>query len=612
MAPSHLKLPSLNNQQNSTPRSDSPQRGDRRTKSQEKGKAQLKGLPIARLLIVWGLLLAGLGGLSYRLYHLQVIEASKLQRMAKGQQSTSMQPYVPRRPIIDSLGNVLATDHLTYTLFVHPKYFEPTEKIPNPTEYVAKELAVILDGFTPEQLLQKFKEKDSGIKLATRLNESQAVKISNLGMGGVDLEKQYTRYYPQDEMAAEIVGYVDGDHQGQAGLELSQKEILERDTLTYSIQRTGRGAVLPSSLPDNLLQSNDWQLQLTLDMRIQRAARDLLKAQVKQYKAKRGTMMVMDAQDGAILAMVNEPTFNPNEYYKAKVEYFKNWAVSDLYEPGSTYKPVNVALALDEKVIKATDKVSDPGSVRVGPWTISNASKSGAGLISITEVIRSSSNVGMVAIMRRLKPERYYELLQSIGMDRKTGIDLPGEVPSYLKAREEFISQPIEPATASFGQGFSLTPIKLLQLQATLANGGKLVTPHVVKGLVDARNHLHWQPDHPSESVISPENALAVVKMMEAVVDGGTGKAAYIEGYRIGGKTGTAQKAGPRGGYLPNAKITSFVSVLPVDNPRYVVVAIVDEPKGGNTFGGTVAAPIVKKLMEAIIAIKGIPPSTPN
>ncbi|MFN9173787.1 MAG: peptidoglycan D,D-transpeptidase FtsI family protein, partial [Synechocystis sp.] len=404
MAPSHLKLPSLNNQQNSTPRSDSPQRGDRRTKSQEKGKAQLKGLAIARLLIVWGLLLAGLGGLSYRLYHLQVIEASKLQRMAKGQQSTSMQPYVPRRPIIDSLGNVLATDHLTYTLFVHPKYFEPTEKIPNPTEYVAKELAVILDGFTPEQLLQKFKEKDSGIKLATRLNESQAVKISNLGMGGVDLEKQYTRYYPQDEMAAEIVGYVDGDHQGQAGLELSQKEILERDTLTYSIQRTGRGAVLPSSLPDNLLQSNDWQLQLTLDMRIQRAARDLLKAQVKQYKAKRGTMMVMDAQDGAILAMVNEPTFNPHEYYKAKVVYFKNWAVSDLYEPGSTYKPVNVALALDEKVIKPTDKVSDPGSVRVGPWTISNASKSGAGLISITEVIRSSSNVGMVAIMRRLKP----------------------------------------------------------------------------------------------------------------------------------------------------------------------------------------------------------------
>lgn len=606
MASSHLKLTSpAKKKSNKSPFT-------KHVPRQQRQKKQEQNLPTLRLLLIWGFLLVGISGLAYRLYQLQVVEATKLQSMAKAQQSTSMQPYVPRRSIVDSQGNVLATDSLTYTLFVHPKYFEGTKEITNPTDYIAKELSAILGNITPEQLEKKFKEKDSGIKLATGLNESQAVKISALGMGGVDLEKQYSRYYPQDEMAADIIGYVDGAHQGQAGLEFSQKEILERDVETFSIRRTGKGVVLPNSLPENLLQSNDWQMQLTIDMRLQRAARELLKAQLGQQKAKRGTVMVMDAQDGAILTMVNEPTFNPNEYNKAKVEYFKNWAVSDLYEPGSTFKPVNVALALNDGVLKATDTVYDPGSVKVGPWTISNASKTGGGIIPITEVIRSSSNVGMVSIISRFKPARYYELLQSIGLDGKTGIDLPGEVASYLKPRESFIGDPIEPATASFGQGFSLTPIKLLQLHAMLANGGKLVTPHVVKGLVDARNYLHWQPDHPVKQLIEPNNTQAVLKMMEAVVDGGTGKAAYIDGYRIGGKTGTAQKAGPRGGYLPNAKITSFVSVLPINDPRYVVIAIIDEPKGANAYGGTVAAPIVKKVMEALIAIKGIPPSKAN
>lgn len=566
-------------------------------------------LPVYRLLMVWGILLLAILGLVHRLYQLQVVQADKLQRQARAQQTTSLQPYIPRRSVIDSLGNVLATDRLMYVLYVHPKLFKRSTSIPDPKQYIAEQLASILGDTTPQALQARFEQQESGIKLATRLSESQASKIQSLGLDGLELEKQYARFYPQDAMAADVVGYVDGEHRGQAGVELSQKPILERNALRFSIRRAGNGTILPASLPQDLLQSNDWQLQLTLDLRLQRATREILREQVKKYKAKRATVLVMDAQDGSILAMVNEPTFDPNQYYKSKVEYFKNWTVSDLYEPGSTFKPVNIALALDEKLISPDDRVSDPGSVKVGPWTIFNASKSGGGLISITEVIRSSSNVGMVAIMRRLSPNRYYHLLQTAGLDQKTGIDLPGEVPSYLKDQAEFVNQAIEPATASFGQGFSITPIKLLQLQAALANGGKLVTPHVVKGLVDARYNLHWQPDYPVKTVFRPESTQAVIQMMEAVVDGGTGKAAYIPGYRIGGKTGTAQKAGPRGGYLANAKITSFVSILPVENPRYVVAAIFDEPKGPNTFGGTVAAPVVKKVMESLIAIKGIPPS---
>lgn len=564
-------------------------------------------LPRLRLLSVWVILALGIAGLSYRLYQLQVIQATTLQKKAQAQQTTTLSPYIPRRTIVDSLGNVLATDRLSYILYVHPKLFKEP-----PTE-IAQALAQILDTQSPSAIAARFNEKPTGIKLATRLSEAQASKIKALGWDGLELEQQYARFYPQDEMASEIVGYVDGEHQGQAGLELSQRQLLERDALNVAVRRAGNGTLLPAFMPSEVLQSNDWQLQVTLDLRLQRAAREALQAQVKAQQAKRGTVIVMDSYDGSILALVNEPTFNPNQYYKAKVEYFKNWSVTDLYEPGSTFKPINVALGLNANAFKANTKIYDGGSVQVGPWTIKNAHGGGGGLIGVDYVIKTSSNVGMVALMRMLPPARFYELLQGLGLDSKTGIDLPGEVANYLKPKTEFTSQPIEVATTAFGQGLSITPIKLVQLHAALANGGKLVTPHVVQGLADARGTLHWQPDYPVKPVFSQKHAHDVVKMMGDVVnaDGGTGKAAKINGYEIGGKTGTAQKAGPRGGYLPNAKIVSFIAVLPIENPRYVVLAVIDEPKGGNAYGGTVAAPIVKKVMEALIALKGIPPSNP-
>ena len=567
---------------------------------------KLKSIPLpkTRLLAVWVILLAGILGLGYKLYQLQVIQGASLQKKARSQQTTNLKPYIPRRSIIDSLGNVLATDNLMFTLYVHPKLF----KIPEAE--IADKLALILSNETADRLVKKFQKQKSGIKLATRLSESQATKIQELELDGLELEQQYARFYPQDEMAAEVVGYADNDHRGQAGVELSQQELLERNALSLYIRRSGQGTILPAFLPQDLLQSNDWQVKLTLDMRLQRAARESLKEQLKAFKAKRGTVMIMDAMDGSILAMVNEPTFNPNKYGQAKVELFKNWSVSDLYEPGSTLKPVNVAIALNAKAITPETTVNDGGSVRVGPWIISNSDKSGGGTVDVAHIIQYSSNVGMVGLMRHLKPDDYYTRLQAVGLDSKTGIDLPGEVASYLKPREEFVSQPIELATTSFGQGLSLTPVKLLQLHAALANGGRLVTPHVVKGLVDAGGNLHWKPNHPEKNIFTPQDSYRVVQMMENVVTKGTAKAARIDGYRIGGKTGTAEKAGPRGGYSATAKITSFIAILPVEKPRYVVLAVVDEPQGGNTYGGTVAAPIVKKVMEALIAIKGIPPSS--
>ena len=564
---------------------------------------QLPKLPKWRLIFVWGILLAGATGLAWRLYQLQVVQASELKKRAEQQQIIGLRPYLPRRTIIDSQGNVLATDRLAYTLYVHPKMFKLSQ------EEIATKLDPILENRSKKALLDKFKEKNTGIRVVNGLSEAVADRIKQLSLNGVDLEQDYERFYPQQGKVADVIGYVDRDRQGQAGIESGQWQILQQDLLSLKIRRTGLGTFLPSGISDELLDFDDLQLQLTIDLRLQQAARNALKKQLKQFNAKRGAVIVMDAQDGSLLTLACEPTFNPNEYYKSQVALFKNWAISDLYEPGSTFKPINIALALEAGVIKPNTVVYDGGSANIDGWTIANASKSGHGAINIARVLQTSSNVGMIQIMKRLGKEDYYQRLLNLGLGQGTGTDLPGEASGQLKSRDTFTERSIEVATTSFGQGFSLTPLKLVQLHASLANGGKLVTPHVINGLADGRGRLHWQPSLPTKQVYSPKVAQEVVEMMETVVSQGTGKPAEISRYRIGGKTGTAQKARPRGGYIPNAKITSFVSILPVDSPRYVVLAVVDEPKGSNTFGSTVAAPIVKSVMEALIALKGIPPS---
>ncbi|EAZ91184.1 peptidoglycan D,D-transpeptidase FtsI family protein [Crocosphaera chwakensis] len=571
--------------------------------SKQRGETKTLTLPKFRLLLVWAFLVSAMLGLGWKTYQLQIVQAEELKEKARLQQTVNIRPYIPRRSMIDSEGNILATDHLEYILYVHPIQF----KLP-PAE-VADKLSSVLENRTPQELIERFKQRKTGIPVARNLHEGIAEQIQKLGLDGVEVNETYVRFYPQEKMMADVVGFVDHERQGQAGVELSQEKLLQRDLESLYVQRTALGAILPNSLPQDLLKSNDWRVQLTVDMRLQRAVRAALQKQVNKFNAKRGAVIVMDATDGSILSLVCEPTFDPNTFYKSSIELLKNWTVSDLYEPGSTFKPLNVALALEAGVIQRNTVIHDSGLVTVDGWPIKNASKTGNGSINIAEVLQTSSNVAMVHMMRRLKKEDYYNRLQALEINQKTGIDLPGEVAGRLKRKEVFTERSIEVATASFGQGFSLTPMKLVQLHGALANGGKLVTPHLVKGLVDIEGTLHWQPDYPSKQIISPEVSQTVVELMETVVDKGSGEPAKTEGYRIGGKTGTAQKAGPRGGYLPNAKITSFVSILPVESPRYVVLVVVDEPKGGNTYGSTVAAPVAKLVMDALISLKGIPPA---
>ncbi len=569
---------------------------------------------LVRFILIWLVLTAGAGALGWRLHRLQIERGEELKEKAERQQTYNFRPYIPRRSIVDAYNNVIATDKVVYSFYVHPTM------LTQPQEEVVEKLAEIFPGKQKNEIIKQLNSKETGVLFAKTITEEQAARIKQLRWDGVDLESRYTRFYPQDKLAADVIGYVDTDHRGQAGIEHSQEDFIERDISSLAIKsmlqvrKNGNGEIIPAQLPPGLVELDDLKLKLTLDLRLQRAVRDALAQQVKHYKAKRGTAIVMDVQTGAILALVCNPTYDPNQYYNFDFALYKNWAVADTYEPGSTFKPLNVAIALDAGVVQPHTKVNDTGHIVIDRWPISNAMKTGAGWINITQVLEKSSNVGMIHIMKRMDKNQYYDRLKALGLGEKMNIDLPFEASGYLKVREVFIARDIEPAVSSFGQGLSLTPLKLVQLHAALANGGKLVTPHVVEGLVNAQGEIQKpspMASSPSQAVFSAESARKVVKMMESVVANGTGRIAKIEGYHIGGKTGTAQKHNDRGGYMANAKITSFVGILPTNKPRYVILVAVDEPKGAHTYGSTVAAPVVKEIMKSIISLKGLPPSYP-
>ena len=584
---------------------------------------------LSRLFLVWGVLVIGTVGLTARLYYLQVVDpiivyeqapkGKRLTQIAEDQQTTNLSFYIPRRQIVDRDQNVLATDRITYTLYVHPHLFKRNSQ-PVPAEEIAEQLSDILGKKTPEEFLAIFNKQDWGIRLAEDLPESAKEKISAMQIDGLDLKQNYSRFYPHREMAAEVTGYVnlDSTRTPQAGVEYTQNRLLERDPISWKMKRSfsnNKAVFHPGDLErsQHLFNFDDLRLQLSIDLRLQQIARNALAKQMKQYKAKRGTVIVMDVRDGAIAALVSEPTYDPNTYYKyGDFSVFKNWAVTDLYEPGSTFKPINIALALDAGVISPSDTFDDTGEIKIKDAVVRNhdfEKEGGRGELTLSQILQYSSNVGMIKVMRRIEPIDYYKDLQKLGIEDKVEFDIPGYTTGRLKNEVEFTVREIEPATTAFGQGFSLTPLKLIQIHAALANEGKLITPHVVKGLSDYKGYLHYsQPPH-TKQVFSPKTARTVLGMMEKVVEDGSGYAAKIPGYRIAGKTGTSQKAVTQGGYDATAKITSFVGIFPVEAPRYAVLAVVDEPHGEHTYGSTVAAPIVGSVIQGIINIEGIPPS---
>ncbi len=537
-----------------------------------------------------------------RLVKLQVLDASDLQRKARLIQSSKTNSLKKRRSIVDRNNRLIAYDKPLYKIWAHPKYFnfpgDSTKEVRS-IEEVAKKLSPILE-IKEEILLGKFNNKISGIKLLDKISEEKAGKIRNLQISGLDLFKYSQRYYPQGELYSNLVGFVNDENKGSAGLELhldNQIQVLNKSNL---IKRGGDGTPLPDNSAPGDFISDYKSLVLTIDSKLQKASFNALSKQVRKWKAKKGFAIVMNVNNGQILSLVSIPSYDPNKYWKYDPQLFKGWYSQDLFEPGSTFKPINLALALEEKVIQKDGLVEDIGMINVGGCSLSGWDKKGNGHIDDPKVLQVSSTVGMVKIMQNLDPKIYWDWLKNLGINKKLKTDLYESTAGQLKRKDLFVNQPIEPAVASFGKGFSISPLKLVQLHAALANGGFEVTPHVTANFkIKVNKNLKKQ-------YFSYEASKTVLEWMESVVDKGSGSGAKVEGYRIAGKTGTSQKA--LNGSYTSKKVCSFVASLPVNDPKYVVLVVVDEPSKPYAYGSTVAVPVAKEIIESLIVIEKIPP----
>ena len=571
----------------------------------------LAPVPAKRLWIVFLILCTGLAGLVGRMAWLQLVQAPVLEEQARQLQTQRTRPLGQRRPIVDRIGRLVAIDEKRFRLWAHPRYFnlpgDPPNLVRSPSDVV--ELLAPHLAIPASELLIALRTRSSGIKLGEELDPETAKRIQALGISGLDLEAYPQRIYPQASLFANVVGFLNAERVPQAGLEQSRDSDLVRHEQTRSLRRGADGTPLPDNLAPGVFYGDDLRLQLTLDSRLQELAVKALAAQVAQWKAKKGAAIVMDVTNGELLVLASTPTYNPNQYWSFPTGRFREWSVQDLYEPGSTFKPINLALALQEKAIQPDDRVHDIGQLMVGGWPINNHDKKANGLIDFAKVLQVSSNVGMVQAMRQLDDQLYWTWMHRLGIDRRPDTDLPGAVAGQLKTKEQFTTQPIEPATTAFGQGFSLTPLKLVQLHGMLANDGRLVSPHITRGF---RSGAALAPAAPpsGQQLLRPEVTRTVLQWMESVVDQGSGKGVKTPGYRIGGKTGTAQKA-LNGIYLPGAKICSFVATLPIEDPRYVVFVAVDEPQGAHAYGSTVAVPVAKQIIDALLVVERIAPSKP-
>lgn len=562
-----------------------------------------------KILIIFLCAIFMLIGLIVRLSYLMIFEADYYQEKAEQLHERERAIKAARGEIVDRNGVVLATNKTVCTISVIHSQLKDAEKV---IQILTKELEM------DESVVRKKVEKvSSREQVKSNVAKEVGDRIREYELDGVKVDEDYKRYYPFDELASKVLGFTGGDNQGIIGLEVKYEEFLKGQNGTILTTTDARGIELHGIAEERIEPVAGNTLQLSLDYNIQKYAQQAAEKVMQEKEADKVSLIIMNPQNGEVLAMVNVPEFNLNEPFSLETmkleeapvddeekqnllnQMWRNACINDTYEPGSTFKTFTTAACLEAGVLNLNDGFYCPGYRMVEDRRIRCHKVGGHGSETFVQGIQNSCNPVFIDIGLRLGVDRFYEYFKKFGLMDKTGIDLPGEAGTIMHKQENVKS--VELATMSFGQSFQITPIQLATSVSSYVNGGKRVVPHLGLQVINKEGKVVKEFSYKEEQVLSKETSAMMQELLESVVSEGTGKNAFIEGYEIGGKTATSQTL-PRSA---NKYISSFVGFAPADDPQVLALVVIHNPKG-IYYGGTIAAPVIKTVFENILPYLGI------
>ena len=541
---------------------------------------------------VWAL------SLGFRLAQVQLVRGRVYRSRARQQQERTVRLSPRRGSILDRANRELAVSVEAFSAFAVP------DKIANPSAE-ARELSSIL-GVPAREILPKLTADKSFSWVARKIDDSAAEKLRQRRLPGIDLLPEVRRYYPNESLAANVLGYVGLDGEGLGGVEFEYDRSIRGREGEMRVSRDARqeGYAL-TPIPGREGKQGS-AIVLTLDRDLQFVAEQELARAIAETGARDGSVVAMDPRTGEVLAMASFPTFDPNRYAQFSPADWRNLPITNSYEPGSVFKVITGSAMIESGIAAPADPVDcGQGTIQVGNFVIHDAEHERYGIIPFSQVIAKSSNVGMVRLGLRLGPQRLYSAVRAFGIGESTGIDLPGENAGILRQVSQWSL--LSNASISYGQEVSVTPVQLAVAMSVIANGGYRVRPRIRARTIDPDGRESSPPPAAPRRVLSPSTVSAMNDILRGVVVEGTGKRAAAEGYLVAGKTGTAQKAIGHG-YSRDKFVATFAGFAPADNPRVVLVVTIDEPRG-QYFASEVAAPVFGRILSRVLPMLGVPPT---